>query len=165
MKAIAWVFGAGLVAAVIVGGFYRSTLCVGLRAGIASISEIAAHPFVNMLLALVFTGVCAVFSLSRWKRLDEAQREGHKSAWFWGAGCTTPALRRLVYNGAPGTGIRHRARRGSHLRLHLLDHFGVLDLRIFRRLDRMVVTANGHFVPPTKWHCRRAVILNGRFGR
>lgn len=87
MKAfVGWIV-AGLIVVAIGGEYYLSSAGAGMQAGLASMGQLAAHPIINLLLGLVFIGVATILSLLQWERMDEAQREAHKSAWYWGAGC------------------------------------------------------------------------------
>lgn len=66
--------------------FGLSLLFAALAGGLGRIGEDIEGPagllFASLSLALVAASLVAV--LLHWRRLDEAAREAHKAAWYWG---------------------------------------------------------------------------------
>lgn len=53
--------------------------------------------------ALVFGGYAIAFTLAYWRRLDEAAREAHKWAWYWGGSLgIAPGFFFATFDGAIG---------------------------------------------------------------
>ena len=96
----AWQFYALLVAAIA-----ALALAAELLGGVDDSDDLAFHPWFVAALLLV----SGVATLLVWRRLDEAAREAHKWAWYWGGSAGMVAVLAMFLLGDSGFALAARA--------------------------------------------------------